>query len=145
MARAFLMESIDTQWKDHLLAMDHLREGVGLRGYGGQDPKRAYQTEGFEMFVDMNQRIRASAVEKLFKVIYEVPSEERYREIQSHLAAQEARRRQQEGQLRLQHPSSADGQAVGRTVVREGRKVGRNEPCPCGSGKKYKKCHGAAA
>jgi preprotein translocase subunit SecA len=144
-ARAFLMESIDTQWKDHLLGMDHLREGVGLRGYGGKDPKREYQTEGFAMFVDMNHRIRASAVEKLFKVIYEVPSEERYRELQAHLAAQEARRRQQEEQLRAQHASSADGQAAGRTVVREGRKVGRNEPCPCGSGKKYKKCHGAAA
>jgi preprotein translocase subunit SecA len=144
-ARAFLMESIDAQWKDHLLGMDHLREGVGLRGYGGKDPKREYQTEGFAMFVDMNHRIRASAVEKLFKVIYEVPSEQRYREIQAHLAAQEAKRRQQEEQLRAQHPSSADSQAAGRTVVREGRKVGRNEPCPCGSGKKYKKCHGVAA
>jgi preprotein translocase subunit SecA len=144
-ARAFLMESIDSQWKDHLLGMDHLREGVGLRGYGGKDPKREYQTEGFEMFVDMNHRIRASAVEKLFKVIYEVPSEDRYRELQAHLAAQEARRRQKEEQLRAQHPSSADSQAAGRTVVREGRKVGRNEPCPCGSGKKYKKCHGSAA
>ena len=144
-ARAFLMESIDSQWKDHLLGMDHLREGVGLRGYGGKDPKREYQTEGFAMFVDMNHRIRASAVEKLFKVIYEVPSEDRYRELQAHLAAQEARRRQQEDRLRAQHPSSADSQAAGRTVVREGRKVGRNEPCPCGSGKKYKKCHGSAA
>jgi preprotein translocase subunit SecA len=144
-ARAFLMESIDAQWKDHLLGMDHLREGVGLRGFGGKDPKREYQTEGFEMFVDMNHRIRASAVEKLFKVIYEVPTEQRYREIQAHLAAQEARRRQQDERLRAQHPSSADSQAAGRTVVREGKKVGRNEPCPCGSGKKYKKCHGAAA
>jgi len=144
-ARAFLMESIDSQWKDHLLGMDHLREGVGLRGYGGKDPKREYQTEGFAMFVDMNHRIRASAVEKLFKVIYEVPSEDRYRELQAHLAAQEARRRQQEERLRAQHPSSADSQAAGRTVIREGRKVGRNEPCPCGSGKKYKKCHGSAA
>jgi preprotein translocase subunit SecA len=145
-ARGFLLQNLDTQWKDHLLAMDHLRSGIGLRGYGQRDPKLEYQREGFEMFQEMNYRVRAHAIEQLFKVVLEAPSEERMRALR---AAEEARRRQVE-HLRAQHPGVAGGDPSAapetpRTVVREGRKVGRNEPCPCGSGKKYKKCHGKAA
>jgi preprotein translocase subunit SecA len=144
LARSFLLDTLDVQWKDHLLAMDHLKEGIGLRGYGQRDPKMEYQREGFDLFVDMNARIRSHAVERLFKVVIETPSEER---ILAMRAAEEARHRQMAERLREQHASSPGVRDDGgsRTVVREGEKVGRNQPCPCGSGKKYKKCHGAAA
>ncbi|MFQ5514622.1 MAG: preprotein translocase subunit SecA [Myxococcota bacterium] len=144
MARSFLLHSLDTQWKDHLLTMDHLKEGIGLRGYGQRDPKMEYQREGFDLFVAMNDRIRSHAVEQLFKVVVEAPSEERLLAMR---AAEEARRRQIVGRLREAHAGApgVTGEEGARTVVREGRKVGRNEPCPCGSGRKYKKCHGAAA
>ena len=140
-ARGILLQNLDVQWKDHLLAMDHLKEGIGLRGYGQRDPKIEYQREGFDLFVTMNQRIRSHAVEQLFKVVLEAPSEERIRAMR---LAEEARNRQLAHRLQEQHPGAAPADAR-RTVVREGPKVGRNQPCPCGSGKKYKKCHGAAA
>ena len=140
-ARGFLLQCLDTQWKDHLLAMDHLKEGIGLRGYGQRDPKLEYQREGFQMFVEMNQRIRSRAVEQLFKVVFEAPSEDRLRAIRG---AEEARQRQMEAAMRAQHADSP-GPETPQTVQREGRKVGRNEACPCGSGKKYKKCHGMAS
>jgi preprotein translocase subunit SecA len=143
-ARGILLQNLDAQWKDHLLTMDHLKEGIGLRGYGQRDPKMEYQREGFDLFVDMNARIRSHAVEQLFKVMIEKPSEER---ILAMHAAEEARRRQTAARLQEQHagaPGAAGADEGSRTVVREGKKVGRNEPCPCGSGKKYKKCHGAA-
>jgi preprotein translocase subunit SecA len=123
--------------------MDHLKEGIGLRGYGQRDPKLEYQREGFAMFVDMNDRIRGHAVEQLFRVVLEIPSEDRLRALR---AAEEARRRERELRLQATHPSGqASGPAPAGAARREGRKVGRNEPCPCGSGRKYKKCHGAAA
>jgi len=142
-ARGILLQVLDVQWKDHLLTMDHLKEGIGLRGYGQRDPKIEYQREGFDLFVAMNERIRSHGVEQLFKVMIEAPSEDR---ILAMRAAQEARRNQLAGRLREQHAAlpGESGDLGSRTVIREGRKVGRNEPCPCGSGKKYKKCHGAA-
>ena len=139
-ARGILLHTLDTQWKDHLLAMDHLKEGIGLRGYAQKDPKIEYQREGFELFMAMNERIRSHGVEQLFKVVLEAPTEERVRAMR---AAEEARNRQLVRNLREQHAGAAP--EVQRTVVRENPKVGRNAPCPCNSGKKYKKCHGAAA
>jgi preprotein translocase subunit SecA len=142
-ARGILLQNLDQQWKEHLLAMDHLKEGIGLRGYGQRDPKLEYQREGFAMFVEMNDRIRGHAVEQLFRVVLEIPSEERLRALR---AAEEARRREREMRLQATHPSGqASAPAPAAAARREGRKVGRNEPCPCGSGRKYKKCHGAAA
>ena len=143
-ARGILLQTLDQLWKDHLLTMDHLKEGVGLQGYAGKDPKRVYQTEGFELFREMFGRIRSRAVEQLFRVMIELPSPERVAELR---AAEEARRTaQQQRRLQEQHGGSpADAPVTPQTVVREGPKVGRNDPCPCGSGKKYKKCHGAGA
>jgi preprotein translocase subunit SecA len=151
-ARAILLQRLDALWKDHLLAMDHLKEGVGLRGYGGQDPKREYQKEGYQLFLEMNARVRAQAVEQLFRVVVEAPSEERLRQIR---AAEETRRRALERRLQEQHASvvgagapagaAAAAPRTAEPVQREVPKVGRNEACPCGSGRKYKKCHGAAA
>jgi preprotein translocase subunit SecA len=146
--RGILLQTLDELWKEHLLAMDHLKEGIGLRGYGGQDPKREYQKEGFGMFLEMERRIRERACEQMFKVVFHAPSEEHLRSMR---AAEEGRRRQRDRALQEQHAGVADvagvqpGQAArSQTVQRQGPKVGRNEPCPCGSGKKFKKCCGAS-
>jgi preprotein translocase subunit SecA len=137
---AITLQGIDQHWKDHLLAMDHLKEGIGLRGYGQRNPLQEYQREGFDMFAEMLDRFEADVVEKLFAV--QVASEE-------DVAKMEERRRQaaREKQMVTAHASAAGaGEAAAaepqRTVKRTVEKVGRNDECPCGSGKKYKKCHG---
>jgi preprotein translocase subunit SecA len=140
-ARNILLEHIDAQWKDHLLVMDHLKEGIGLQGYAGKDPKREYQSEGFTLFGEMDRRIRERAVYELFHIVVRIPTQD---ELRARRAAEEARRRQLEFALREQHESSMAEEAE-RTVVRKGDKVGRNDPCPCGSGRKFKKCHGVNA
>ncbi len=139
-ARTVLIQTLDQQWKDHLLAMDHLKEGIGLRGYGQRDPKIEYQREGFQLFLAMDRRIRASAVEQLFRMVLQVPDEEQMRRQRM----QEEARQQQLDRLSERHSSESAPEPGQQTVVRDQPKVGRNEPCPCGSGKKYKKCHGKA-
>ncbi|HXZ84791.1 MAG TPA: preprotein translocase subunit SecA, partial [Myxococcota bacterium] len=130
-ARGILLQTLDQLWKDHLLTMDHLKEGVGLQGYAGKDPKRVYQTEGFELFRAMFARIGSRAVEQTFRVMIELPSPERIAELR---AAEEARRAAQQRRLHEQHGGSpSEAPVVQQTVVREGPKVGRNDPCPCGS------------
>jgi preprotein translocase subunit SecA len=141
-ARGILLQNLDAQWKDHLCGMDHLRDSVGLRGYGQKDPKIEYQREGFDMFGAMMARIQDHAVSQLFRIVLEAPSEDRIRAMR---VAEERRRQQTERQLREQHAGPSAAPEAPQTVRREGRKVGRNEPCPCGSGKKYKKCHGKGA
>ncbi len=121
-----MLQSIDTQWKDHLLGMDHLKEGIGLRGYGQKDPIREYQKEGYDMFTDMVERIKSDCIAKICMVRVQKDEE------------LEERRRDAEDFI-LSHGTAG---ATADTVKREGKKVGRNEPCPCGSGKKYKKCCG---
>ncbi len=139
--RAIYLQTIDQQWKDHLLGMDHLKEGIGLRGYAQRDPKVEYQREGYQKFVEMSGLIRARAVEQFYRVVFETPSKER---VAAMRAAEEARRQAQQRGLSERHAGGPGLAADGSTTVqREGKKVGRNEPCPCGSGKKYKKCHGA--
>lgn len=123
-----LLQVVDTQWKDHLLAMDHLKEGIGLRGYGQKDPLIEYKREGFDMFSEMIGRIKSDAVERLFKI--QIVKEEH--------APQ--RRPVMPQAMRLNRGESP---AVHKPVQRSEKKVGRNDPCPCGSGKKYKKCCGA--
>ena len=139
--RAIYLQTIDQQWKDHLLGMDHLKEGIGLRGYAQRDPKVEYQREGYEKFVEMNGLVRARAVEQFYRVAFEAPSKERVSALR---AAEEVRRQAQQRGLSERHAGGPGVSQDGSTTVqREGKKVGRNEPCPCGSGKKYKKCHGA--
>ncbi len=118
---------LDELWKDHLLDMDHLREGIGLRGYAQQDPLREYQKEAYALFTNMIERTKHDFIEKLFMVQL-VPKEE----------MQEGPKQPQQFTL-----SRGEAQQEKKTVVRKEKKVGRNEPCPCGSGKKYKKCCGA--
>ena len=122
------LQSIDTLWKEHLMAMDHLKEGIGLRGYGQRNPLQEYQKEGYAMFMDLIQRIKEETIQKLFRVQIARPQE---------VAQFEAVRKQP---LILSRGEEVEEKQ--QPVKREGKKVGRNDPCPCGSGKKYKKCHG---
>ncbi len=131
--RMFLLHTIDSLWKDHLLSMDHLREGIGLRGYAQQDPLQEYKREAFAMFADLVERIKEQTLSFLYRV--QVTREEEVERME------EERRRQR---LRLVYSRGEEGQEdkPKQQPVRRGRKIGRNDPCPCGSGKKYKKCCG---
>jgi len=132
--RRIILDIVDTQWKDHLLTLDHLKEGIGLRGYGQKDPLVEFKKEAFTLFEDMMGRIDTETVRYLFLVQPARPEDE----------ARELERRQRRQQQEMQLQAGA-AQAEQPKPVRTGAKVGRNDPCPCGSGKKYKKCHGAAA
>ena len=132
--RFFLLEELDRAWKEHLRSMDYLREGIGLRGYGQRDPKLEYKKEGFEMFQAMLYRIHEGAIRSLTRVrvqqaaedakINEPPAEFQHKDNVAALAPQPSRR------------------PVNNRIEHEQPRVGRNDPCPCGSGKKYKKCCG---
>jgi preprotein translocase subunit SecA len=127
---------IDTLWKDHLLAMDHLRQGIGLRGYAQKDPKVEYKKEGYEMFQQMTARVRGAVVGNLLRV------QPRPTESAAEVERQMAARRQQQAVIETHGTAEDAAAAKPGTVTRQEPKVGRNDPCPCGSGKKYKKCHG---
>jgi preprotein translocase subunit SecA len=133
--RMFLLSTVDVLWKDHLLSMDHLKEGIGLRGYAQKDPLKEYQREGFDLFSDLISRIKEESLKRLFHV--KVQREEEGVEMKERAAAPRPAR------VTL---SRGDIKSAGKTTQkREGVKIGRNDPCPCGSGKKYKKCCGANA
>ena len=132
--RHILLDIVDAQWKDHLLTLDHLKEGIGLRGYGQKDPLVEFKKEAFTLFDELMNRIDTEAVRFLFLMQPAKPQEE----------AKQIEQRQKRQQQNLQF-QAGPAQAEAPKPVRAGAKVGRNDPCPCGSGKKYKKCHGAAA
>jgi preprotein translocase subunit SecA len=119
--------SIDQLWKDHLLNMDHLKEGVGLRGYGQKDPLVEYKKEGFSLFKMMDEQVKMDVITKLYRV--QVTREEEVQELQPKAQP-----------MQFFHGSEEESEL--RPATRDEEKVGRNDPCPCGSGKKYKKCHG---
>jgi preprotein translocase subunit SecA len=140
--RIIMLNIIDAQWKDHLLSLDHLKQGIGLVGYGQKDPLVEYKKQSFDMFQEMLDRIDTSTIRSLFnlQVVAEEPPE----------ALRQRRLPRRSTQMTFTGPNqgaTAAGEEAGKvkTVVRDQPKVGRNQPCPCGSGKKYKKCHGAAA
>ena len=120
-----ILQTVDTRWKEHLLSMDHLKEGIGLRGYAQQDPLRIYRKEGFDMFQGLMERVKEEVVDILFKIQVSAPSQ-----------VDEMKKEEQEG-LTFSH---SDGSSIKKPVKRSSKKVKRNDPCPCGSGKKYKKC-----
>jgi preprotein translocase subunit SecA len=168
--RMIMLSVIDQQWKDHLLSMDHLKEGIGLRGYGQHDPLVEYKKESFDMFEAMMQRFQEDTVRYLYLMqILERPREP---EVSAPPAGQGAESPAQHGgdgngrrparmvstsadeleeaflrrkRRELEQARMAGGGEAPQVqqVVRGQEKVGRNDPCPCGSGKKYKKCHGA--
>ncbi len=127
--RYFLLEALDRNWKEHLLNMDHLREGIGLRGYGQKDPKHEYKREGFEMFRGMLDRMKENTVRALCHL--RIETEVREDEFQH-----------KEQQKELEYSDNEESKAKKKPKRRAEPKVGRNAPCPCGSGKKYKKCCG---
>ena len=141
--RMILLQVVDSQWKDHLLGMDHLKEGIGLRGYGQKDPLIEYKREGFELFEGMEGRIAKEAIEYLMKVQVAVePGRVAQAADLSELPlapSGDGRR----GRQREATPGRSLGPAAAPAVAASRAKIGRNEPCPCGSGKKYKKCCGA--
>jgi protein translocase subunit secA len=158
--KAITLQTLDSLWREHLAAMDYLRQGIHLRGYAQQDPKQEYKREAFSMFDAMLVRFKHEVVSNLSRVQLQTESE---------VQALEEQRRSEAAlrALQFQHadmvampagvempPEGADGDALGGALagdaapdpfVREERKIGRNEPCPCGSGKKYKNCHGRLA
>jgi preprotein translocase subunit SecA len=123
--RFVVLQTVDTRWKEHLLSMDHLKEGIGLRGYAQQDPLRIYKKEGFEMFQGLMARIKDEIVDILFKI-----------QITAAVPAEELQPKSQQ-ELTFSHASQDTAK---KPVKRTSQKVKRNDPCPCGSGKKYKKC-----
>ncbi|HRR26313.1 MAG TPA: preprotein translocase subunit SecA [Acidobacteriota bacterium] len=148
--RMVVLQILDQQWKDHLLALDHLKEGIGLRGYGQRDPKIEYKREAFALFEELRDRFSEEVVRMLFLLRPASPQEE-----QEIMTARQRRAAQmsysggrsasafEEGEgAGAQRAAARGGAGTVRTVVRSVPKVGRNDPCPCGSGKKFKKCCG---
>jgi preprotein translocase subunit SecA len=142
--KVVMLDVLDRQWKDHLAAMDHLRQGIHLRGYAQKNPKQEYKREAFELFAEMLENIKREIIGLLTRI--------RIQTVEDVDALEAHGRRQQPMQYR--HPSlqaeetdgaDAEVATVQQPIVRKHRKIGRNEPCPCGSGKKYKHCHGKLA
>jgi preprotein translocase subunit SecA len=131
--RVIFLQMVDTYWKEHLLNMDHLKEGIGLRGYGQKNPLNEYKREGFEMFANMIEAMKQQVLTTLYRI--QLSSDEDV----DHEAMEKKKRQQAEMRLSRGGQESAKNQ---QPLKREGEKIGRNDPCPCGSGKKYKKCCG---
>ncbi|HGH6025383.1 TPA: preprotein translocase subunit SecA [Vibrio mimicus] len=138
--KSVMLQTLDTLWKEHLAAMDHLRQGIHLRGYAQKNPKQEYKRESFELFEDLLESLKSDVITVLSKVRVQQQEEVERMEAQRRAQAEEAARHAQ-----AQHASadeSGQEEESNQPMVRDERKVGRNEPCPCGSGKKYKQCHG---
>jgi preprotein translocase subunit SecA len=144
MEKTMMMQVLDQQWKEHLAAMDYLRQSIGLRGYAQKNPKQEYKRESFEMFASLFESVKSEVIGSLSKI--EVPSLDQIREYEAQIAKQ-----QQEIEFNYEHVDFEGLQAEEQTsisddsakpFVRPDVKIGRNEPCPCNSGKKYKQCHG---
>jgi preprotein translocase subunit SecA len=154
--RSIMLQLVDQHWREHLAALDHLRQGIHLRGYAQKQPKQEYKREAFELFGTLIDRVRADVIRILMNVRIQTPEEVAAAEQR---IEQESERRME--QARAQHVDFGDAQAEeesGETAVlaeseeakaqpfkRFGDKIGRNDPCPCGSGRKYKQCHGKLA
>ncbi|MCG8464936.1 MAG: preprotein translocase subunit SecA [Xanthomonadales bacterium] len=143
--KAVLLSVLDQQWKEHLANMDYLRQGIHLRGYAQKQPKQEYKRESYEMFTDLLENIKLETLKIVSRV--------RVRDEEDVQAMDDQRRRQDETQMEYQHAEAqsslagnneeaAAAEQQGQPVMRDTPKVGRNDPCPCGSGKKYKHCHG---
>lgn len=150
--RYFVLEELDRAWKDHLKSMDYLREGIGLRGYGQRDPKLEYKREGFELFQNMLYQIKEGALRALTRVRIQKQEEQSLEQAENTDGGQEQNQEKEpEQRTELRHRKVKTQENFGQNTTLEAKnnpvhaqdKIGRNDPCPCGSGKKYKKCHGA--
>ncbi len=135
--RVILLQMVDNHWKDHLLSMDHLKQGIGLRGYGQKNPLDEYKKEGYELFLRMIDTVKEQTITTLFRV--QIVQEDDVERLE---AERRERLEQERAQARLNKGAAGEEPAAAKPVKREGEKIGRNAPCPCGSGKKYKKCCG---
>jgi preprotein translocase subunit SecA len=133
--KLILLQVVDSHWKDHLLSMDHLKEGIGLRGYGQKNPLNEYKREGFQLFQHMVETVKGQIVSSLMRV--RVVREDDVERMEA-----ERRRKQEQEMLRMNRSSGGEPEGPPKPVRREGDKTGRNALCPCGSGKKYKRCCG---
>ncbi len=143
--KSVMLQTLDTLWKEHLAAMDHLRQGIHLRGYAQKNPKQEYKRESFELFEGLLEALKTDVITVLSRVRVQQQEEVERMEEQRRAQAEEAARRAQAQHAAAQnHLSEGEESEEGSSqpMVRDERKVGRNEPCPCGSGKKYKQCHG---
>ncbi|MFV8408839.1 preprotein translocase subunit SecA [Vibrio owensii] len=143
--KSVMLQTLDTLWKEHLAAMDHLRQGIHLRGYAQKNPKQEYKRESFELFEGLLEALKTDVITVLSRVRVQQQEEVERMEEQRRAQAEEAARRAQAQHAAAQNPLSEGEESQegsNQPMVREERKVGRNEPCPCGSGKKYKQCHG---
>jgi len=138
--KAVMLQTLDSLWKEHLAAMDHLRQGIHLRGYAQKNPKQEYKRESFELFTEMLENLKSDVVGVISKVQVQAPED---------VEAVEAQRRRSESLPQNMSHAAAENQLAdasatpdAETFVRQGQKVGRNDPCPCGSGAKFKQCHG---
>jgi len=138
--RVILLQMVDTHWKDHLLSMDHLKQGIGLRGYGQKKPLDEYKKEGFNLFLSMVDTVKQETVTTLMRV--RIMQEDDVERLE---AERRERQEQERAQARLNKGAAGEDASVTKPMKREGEKVGRNAPCPCGSGKKFKKCCGKPA
>ncbi|SEA55015.1 protein translocase subunit secA [Desulfuromusa kysingii] len=129
--RILLLQTIDSQWKDHLLSVDYLKEGIGLRGYGQKNPKEEYKREAYALFMEMMGRVREEVLQKIFRI--QLAREEDVEKL-------EAQRQRQQQKISMNRVDEEE--KTKKPTIREEDKIGRNDPCPCGSGKKYKKCCG---
>lgn len=134
-----MLNILDREWKEHLAAMDYLRQGIHLRGYAQKNPKDEYKREAFQLFSQMLGGIKHEVVRVMVRL--RIQSEEEINQLAGATPDESAMEFQHSDMNAVMTEESAEEEGV-RTVVREGRKIGRNEPCPCGSGKKYKRCHG---
>jgi preprotein translocase subunit SecA len=140
--KAIMLKVLDEQWKEHLGIMDHLRQGIHLRGYAQKNPKQEYKREAFELFSQMLERVKHETVEYLSKVQVRAEEDVEAVEEQRRSTAPVSYRHDEAQAAVADAPPAEAAEPAAQPFVREGRKVGRNEPCPCGSGKKYKQCHG---
>ncbi|MHB9705262.1 preprotein translocase subunit SecA [Alcaligenes aquatilis] len=136
--RSVLLQSIDTQWRGHLQALDHLRQGIHLRGYAQKDPKQEYKREAFELFSDMLDRVRDEVVKVLMTVRIQTPEQIEEAAVEAPPANSNVRFHHSDYDVAL----SGEDPGLDEAAKGEVPRVGRNDPCPCGSGKKYKQCHG---
>ncbi|OYD24616.1 preprotein translocase subunit SecA [Oceanimonas baumannii] len=139
-----MLQTLDNLWKEHLAAMDHLRQGIHLRGYAQKNPKQEYKRESYELFTQMLENLKREVVSILSRV--RVQSQEDVNEAEARRREAAERQAQNYSHAAADNPLAEEqvntGESEAATFVREGQKVGRNDPCPCGSGKKYKQCHG---
>jgi len=133
--KAVMLQTLDGLWKDHLAAMDHLRQGIHLRGYAQKNPKQEFKRESFELFQELLESLKTDVVVLLSKIQVQAPEDVD--------AIEEQRREAAAVEHSYEHPNAnGEEEQPAQAAIRQTEKVGRNEPCPCGSGKKYKQCHG---